>query len=255
MKLLIDLGNSRFKWAFAKGENSNQWQTGSEAISGGGFDVMLNTLWSDVSVPDKVMMSSVISEKYTQQIVSWIQSRWQLSPYLAVSAAEQLGVINCYAKPETLGSDRWAALIGARALSKKPTVIVDCGSAVTIDALAADGRFIGGIIFPGLNLLRQSLAAGTKNISQVSGETNVDTNVDMVPACNTADAVSAGTLHGLVGAIEHMLTHYRHELGKTMDIILTGGNAEVIRPRLSVKTRHEADLVLKGLALMADTVE
>lgn len=106
MKLLIDLGNSRFKWAFAKGENSNQWQTGSEAISGGGFDVMLNTLWSDVSVPDKVMMSSVISEKYTQQIVSWIQSRWQLSPYLAVSAAEQLGVINCYAKPETLGSDR-----------------------------------------------------------------------------------------------------------------------------------------------------
>ena len=103
---------------------------------------------------------------------------------------EQLGVKHCYAQPETLGADRWAALIAVRGLTKTNACIVDCGTAVTVDALAANGEFRGGAIFPGLQLLRASLLRGTGGIHAAEGKS------DSAFGCSTPDAVAAGTLQG-----------------------------------------------------------
>lgn len=242
MKLLVDFGNSCLKWAFVEQEN---WQFGAELVSGAGLGVMLDTIWKQAPLPNQIVVASVAAEERYQELLGWIETHWFLSPDRISACQKQLGVTNCYQKPVTLGADRWAALIAARNISNKPVAIVDCGTAITVDALSADGTFEGGIIFPGLNLLRQSLITGTGNISRYND------NATHFPACSTEDAVAAGTLHGMVGGIEAILEQYRLQLGEDMEVLITGGDAKLVMSHLKGSVISDPNLVLKGLALIA----
>jgi type III pantothenate kinase len=243
VNLLIDVGNSRLKWAFCDADN---WQTGSGTVSGTGFAEVLNNISKDLSAPEKVIIASVADEARVNQINKWVDTNWSLSPVWLSAQRQQLGVSNCYQKPETLGADRWAAIIAAHSLSSKHVVLIDCGTAVTIDILLANGEFDGGIIFPGLSMMRRSLIIGTSNIQSDEGDDSC------IPACSTEDAVAAGTLHGWVGAILRVLDHYGKSLADEKEIIVTGGDAHKLVPFLPADTRLEPDLVLKGLSLIAD---
>jgi type III pantothenate kinase len=126
--------------------------------------------------------------------------------------------------------------------------VVDCGTAVTVDALSADGEFLGGAVFPGLRLLRDSLVQGTAGIPATEGDAT-----DCL-ARSTADGVAAGTLFGLAGAVERLIDEYRRTLGETTRVFLTGGDAPALAARLRAAHTPVPDLVLKGLARIADTL-
>lgn len=245
MNLLIDLGNSCLKWAQG---TSDSWHTGAAAHAGENMQVVLDAAWGKLARPEKILLSSVAAANACDAVQAWCQRHWSLAPVVIQAQAEQLGVKHCYVQPETLGADRWAALIAVRGLTKVNACIVDCGTAVTVDALAANGEFRGGAIFPGLQLLRASLLQGTGGIRNTQGQ------ADAVLACSTPDAVAGGTLHGLIGAVTRLLEEQMHVLGADTQVFVTGGDAPLLLPYLKISAKEVPDLVLQGLARIADTL-
>lgn len=245
MNLLIDLGNSRLKWAqHAPGV----WHADAALIAEEDIASLLDRTWGKISVPRKIVLCSVSRAQTLRAVEEWMLRHWSIKPQVIKAQEEQLGVKNGYRKPETLGADRWAALIGARGLTSAAACVVDCGTAVTVDALSARGEFLGGVIFPGLYLLRASLIRGTAGIDSQAATGNADD----YPARSTADGIAAGSLLGLAGAVERLIHEYRQTLGEAMQIFLTGGDAPQIAARLRMPVTLEPDLVLKGLARIAD---
>ena len=158
------------------------------------------------------------------------------------SQAHAFGVYNAYQQPEKLGVDRWLALVAVRNHYQLPACIVDCGTAITVDLIDADGKHQGGLISPGLTLMKKSLAAGTEALQFH------ETNYDFGPANFTEAAIYSGTLAAAVGLIEHVLT----KQSNAMQLILTGGDAEIIATQLAIKPIIDADLVLRGLAIVLE---
>lgn len=245
MHLLVDLGNSRLKWAQSA---ANTWHTGAAVHAGQRLETVLDGAWGKLARPGRIVMSSVAASETRDALSAWCARHWSLAPVVIHAQPEQLGVRNCYAQPETLGADRWAALIAVRGLTPGSACIVDCGTAVTVDALAASGEFRGGAIFPGLQLLRASLLRGTGGIHAAEGKS------DSAFGCSTPDAVAAGTLQGLIGAVTRLLEEQMRVLGAGTQVFVTGGDAPLLLPHLKIPAKEVPDLVLRGLARIADTL-
>lgn len=246
MNLLVDLGNSRLKWVQ---QTTGQWH--AEAVlldSEENIEILFDTVWGKIAEPRRVVVCSVSNPERIAALGQWTLSRWSVPAHIVRPQAEQLGVKNLYRRPDQLGADRWAALIGARGLTSTAACLVDAGTALTVDAMSAKGDFLGGAIFPGLKLLRESLARGTVAITAEAGEAS-----DCLGR-STEDGVAAGTLFGLAGAVERLVEEYRRTLGESMKIFLTGGDAPWLSPRLRFSSTPSPDLVLKGLARIADTL-
>jgi type III pantothenate kinase len=241
--LLIDVGNSRIKWAWKAPE---AWRSESADLDGGDPIGPCERAWQNAEAPERVVLSSVLDEGRTGELVGWIEHRWPVVVHRVRSQARQLGVTNGYRDPATLGSDRWAALIGARSLSRDSWCVVDCGSAVTVDALSSDGRHLGGVIFPGVKLLRAALHAGTAGVRGNDGRD------DSCLGRATAAGLAAGVLYGLCGAIERLVAEQRRVLGPDARVLLTGGDGPAVASRLGIETTLAPDLVLRGLEQIAD---
>lgn len=239
MNLLVDLGNSRLKWAQS---TDGKWTTGTALHAQQDMAALLDGAWAKFETPKRIVMASVATETPRAALADWCRRRWALEPVAIRAQAEQLGVKHCYAQLETFGADRWAALIAVRGLTQANACIVDCGTAVTVDALAADGEFRGGAIFPGLRLLRESLLRGTGGIYATEGRS------DSALGCSTPDAVAGGTQHGLIGAVTLLVAEQVAALGGQTEVFLTGGDAPLLRAHLKPPMREVPDLVLKGLA-------
>lgn len=245
MYLLVDLGNSRLKWAVS----DSDWRAAAAGHVGGDIPVLLDQVWSGLSAPTAVVMVSVAREETSAALERWVRDRWGIAAHRVRSEAEQLGIVNRYQEPATLGADRWVALIGARAeLPHGALCVASCGTATTIDALAQDDEFVGGVIFPGLELLRQALTTGTAHVRARDGD-----ELSCL-ARSTGDAVAAGTLYGLAGAIERVYHEFEETLAESMKLIITGGDADRIAARLTRPARRVPDLVLKGLDRIARTL-
>jgi type III pantothenate kinase len=171
-------------------------------------------------------------------------ARWRLWPHWLRPGAQAGGVRNSYAQPSQLGPDRWAALVAARRQVPGACVVVNAGTALTVDALDAEGVFRGGLIVPGLNLMRQALAANTARL-QVGGGLFQD-----FPA-NTADAIHSGTIQAACGAVDRL----RHLLGgdhSEVAIILSGGAAPELQQHLRPPVLCRENLVLEGVEVLAE---
>jgi type III pantothenate kinase len=246
MRLLIDLGNSRLKWVLS---DTGEWRTGALAYRGHDVTQVLDDAWAVLPAPTTVVMASVAADGTRRSVETWIESHWRVRSHRVEARPEQLGVVNAYRDPATLGADRWAALIGARAeVPASAAAIVNCGTAVTVDALSAGGEFVGGIIFPGLALLQGALATGTAGVRAMPGDET------SCLARSTADAVAAGTLYGLAGAIERVCSEFEQALGEPLKVLITGGDADRVAPHLIRPARRIPDLVLKGLERIAATL-
>ncbi len=243
MNLVVDVGNHRIKWALAA---PDKWQVGESATHAHGMQGALDQIWRDLPRPDKVVISNVAGLKTMQEMERWIARYWSSRVYAVQAQAELLGVKNYYARPTRLGSDRWAALIAARAMTRAPICLVNCGTALTLDALSAQGEFLGGVILPGLATQRACLLTHTQGVREVEGN-----SADCF-ARSTADGVAAGTFFGCLGAIERIIGEYRRVLGEPMQVLITGGDAAQLLPHLSFTAMPAPDLVLKGLALIAE---
>ena len=139
MNLLVDLGNARIKWARAQ---TGSWQAAAALLGDKPLDELFDSLWADMSVPQKVVVACVANPKILQAMDQWLLGRWSLQAHVVKAQRELLGVKNHYREPITLGADRWAALIAAHRMSTRPVSVVDCGTAVTVDALSAQGDFL-----------------------------------------------------------------------------------------------------------------
>lgn len=246
MWLLIDLGNSRLKWVCSPAPG---WCPGTAAHAGRDVTDVLRDVWGGLEAPRGALAVSVAAQETRAALERWVGERWGIAVHSVRARREQCGVVNRYRDPAALGADRWAALIGARReLPDRGVCVVDCGTAVTIDALSAAGVFGGGVIFPGLALLRRTLTAGTAGIREADGDESSPL------ARSTADAVAAGALYGLAGAVERVCREFEYAQGEPMELLLTGGDAERVAARLTRPARRVPDLVLRGLAGIAETL-
>lgn len=242
MQLLVDLGNSRLKWAL---RDDDRWTSGAVALAND-LRALLDGVWEGQPRPDRVVVASVGDSRARTTLATWLAARWSLDPLFIEARAEQCGVRNGYLAPQALGPDRWAALVGARALGAHAACVADCGTAVTIDALTAEGVFAGGVILPGIRLQRAALSERTAGVRAADG------NDASCLARTTGDAVAAGTVYGIAGAIERVWREFEEALGEEMTLYITGGDADTIAARLSRPFRSVPDLVLRGLARIAD---
>jgi len=242
MRLLIDLGNSRLKWALS---DPPQWRTGVIHYRDRAVVPLLEATFAAHPGVREVWACSVASPDTRETLATWCAEYWSVPPRFITASDGLLGVRNGYRDPAQLGADRWAALIGARGISQTPLIIVDCGTAVTIDAMTGNGEFVGGVILPGLALQRAALARGTAALGTPAGEAL------SCQARSTAEAIGAGTLVGIAGAIERIAAEHRAVLGDAMQVLLTGGDAATLAPRLRFSFTEVPDLVLRGLERIA----
>ncbi len=241
MKILLDIGNSRLKWA---------WQQAHDFFSQGALDYhqahfidRLHQHWQNLPQADSLAIATVSHQSIAERIIDLAKQLWPAIYIIqAQTSAQKCGVKNAYRHPEKLGIDRWLALIAAHHKQPGNCWVVDCGTAITMDYLHADGQHKGGLICPGLHMMRQSLSQNTQLLPAI--EQDYVTGL----ADFTEAAIYSGTLLAASGLIEQSIQN----LDKKARLILTGGDASRIAPHLNHDTHIEPDLVLTGLSLYCE---
>ncbi len=241
--LAIDVGNTRIKWGFYDGAAWSLRGTLATADIADG-DAFRDGL--KASVVDRIVISNVAGSTVAKAIED--KTRFLDKPMTFVAArASQCGVINGYDAPAQLGSDRWAALIAARAAAldaPHPQLVVMSGTALTVDALTADGLFLGGIIVPGLTLMRSALKSGTAQLSALPGQ------YQTFPG-STVNAITSGALDACAGAVQRMFAHLSDKTGDVPRCIGGGGAIDVLAQHLPFPVSINDNLVLDGLLVIA----
>lgn len=245
MKLLLDIGNTTISWTYCDNDVPDEV---SYFVTNLDFlESQFEEAWSVLDAPERILVSSVATRDIRDRLSSWCEARWSMQPQFVTSAASACGVTNAYTVPEKLGSDRWVALIAAVSIYPgKTCCIVDCGTAITFDVVNGDGEHLGGLIVPGLNLMRSSLLERTNIRIDQDDEGNIS-----LLARDTADAVKGGALYAVVASIDRILGDVEDALGCKLIRIITGGDAEKVLPLLRNRCVHEPTLVLQGLLRLA----
>lgn len=241
MKLLVDLGNTRLKWATLK--NRHMQVAGVFAHVGKPLHADVRTGWAELAQVGAVCVASVVAPSREKELDALVRERFGLHAQFVRSPAAALGVRNGYAEPGRLGVDRFLALAALHAQQPRAQVLASVGTALTLDALGADGVHHGGLIMPSPHLMREAVMAGTARVGSVDGDYR-----DMPRS--TADALFSGSLVAAAGAIDRFRVAAQRALGAVPALTLTGGGAEEIAPLIAGAERAN-DLVLRGLALWA----
>jgi type III pantothenate kinase len=189
-------------------------------------------------------------------IRTWSQEHWQIVPVFVRPAAMAAGVVNGYTVPETLGADRWAALIAARHTHSGAVCVIDCGTAITIDLLDASGCHRGGLIAPGIGMMKHALRTATAGIGAADGAEQAGASASSIPLARaTQEAVSSGVLYMARAMLEHAIIDIQAACGVETAIVMTGGDATRLLPLGGIQPLKEPDLVLNGLAILAGELQ
>jgi type III pantothenate kinase len=236
--LVADAGNSRVKWAMHDGQAFTQeaWVA---------LDRMedLAAAWSSLPPPAAVAVANVAGPG-VREALGRLVARWDLEPVWVEGARRQCGVTSLYEDPRQLGPDRWAALIGARQRVRQTCLVVNSGTAMTVDAMSASGEFLGGLIVPGFDLMHRSLGEHTARLTADRGR------FTEFPR-NSADAITSGAVQSLCGAIERMARAIERAGHGRPGLLLTGGAAAAVREPLGMPAQYVERLVLEGLVCIA----
>lgn len=234
MILCLDCGNTRIKWGLCA---HGDWLAHGAVATRTPAD-LLDAL-AAYGEPVQIVACNVAGA----DVKVVLEAAFSMPIQWNAAQPEQCGVRNGYEVPLQLGADRWAALIGARNLHEGPCLVVSAGTATTVDVLDADGQFRGGLILPGLDLMRAALAGNT---AQLPADSGVFADLPR----KTVDAIASGAINATLGAIERM---FRQLKGEGATCLLTGGAAPRLLPHLPLPVRHEPLLVLEGLACVASS--
>jgi type III pantothenate kinase len=241
--LAIDAGNSRVKWGWHDGRG---W-TGIATVSLIEFAAAahhVNPFSVTHENPSRIVISNVAGEGARQLIVNWT-SIFDAEPQWLRGERVRCGVKSLYERAEQLGPDRWAALVAARALEPgRACLVVNAGTATTVDALSAAGEFTGGLILPGVDLMRYVLHEHTGRLPLEEGN-----YVDMPR--NTVDAIESGCREAQAGAVERMF----RRMPPGAACLVSGGGGPALIERLPIACRYVENLVLEGLARIALSAE
>ena len=243
--LAIDIGNTRLKWALYA-----QPQPGSTPLAMGAqfletIDQLADTDWARLPAPARMLGCVVAGEAVRRRVEEQLEL-WDLEPRWVVSAADGGGVRNGYDHPHRLGADRWVALVGARVRMQaqgalRPLLVVMVGTAVTIDAIDLEGRFLGGLIIPGFGLMQRALEMGTAGLKVPTGES-------VAFPTNTSDALMSGGMQAIAGAVERQFRRLQTVCGGAEPLLLmTGGAAVKLAPALDLPHAVVDTLIFDGL--------
>ncbi|MEO7068347.1 MAG: type III pantothenate kinase [Rhodanobacter sp.] len=246
MRLLLDLGNTRLKWALAE-PASQAWVAQGAVDWQDDVAAALASAWAGMALPVEVVAASVVASARETELAAIVFRLLGAAPLWMRTPASACGVINAYPEPQRLGVDRFLALLAAYADQRAPCVVVNVGTALTLDALTADGLHLGGLIAPSPALMQQALSTAAARVPLTREGTVVEL------ADNTADAVASGCWQAAVALVERFAMRMTDRLGGAPSLILGGGDAERLASLLSVPAHVSSDAVLRGLALWATT--
>lgn len=243
MRLLLDLGNTRLKWAL---EDAGRWFAQGAAAWNDGLD-LLATAWRALPGAASVFGASVVDDAREQAVAAQVQALFGLPVDWLRTPASACGVRNAYPEPGRLGVDRFLAMVAAHAAGEGDCVLVGVGTALTLDALAADGRHLGGLIAPGPRLMQQALLGATALVRPRSDGVLVDA------ADNTSDAVVSGCWQAAAALVERFVARMEPRLGASPSVRLDGGDAASLASLLGLPASMVEHGVLHGLAVWAQT--
>ncbi|WP_338115044.1 type III pantothenate kinase [Thiocapsa imhoffii] len=246
MLLLLDVGNTNLCWTRATSDGATARLSSVQRVRhGGAIPLDLLAEWEGYEVPERVILSHVGDPGVVAALTRVVMALWGVRIEFVRTRARFGAVRIAYGEPARFGVDRWLALVAAHALEQRATLIVDAGSAATFDLLLADGRHLGGLILPGVEMMRQSLLAGTQ-IPRIAGEP-----AELTWAQDTGSAVAAGSLLAISALASRLYDRLREEVGAEPKLLLTGGDAERVQPAIERPCEVREDLVLRGLLQVA----
>ncbi|MDY6948002.1 MAG: type III pantothenate kinase [Pseudomonadota bacterium] len=246
MLLLIDIGNTRIKWA--RLANGHIGEQAAAAHAGWSRDDFIQQVLNAGPRAERVFIGNVGGTRMGELAQAAISHAWQLEPRFVHSLATQAGLRNAYPEPAKLGVDRWLAMLGGRALEPRPLCVVSVGTAMTVDGVAASGQHLGGVIVPGPELMVSSLLKNTSDIAQRAANGRAR---DELFADNTLGAIQQGAVQALAALVERAQATLQTQLGQAPVLLLTGGASGRIQAAINPPGREIPDLVLRGLAVVA----
>ena len=240
MKLYLDVGNSRFKWI----QQGQDLATVASSLSA------LKSQWQSIKTDISEIIACSVGKKQTKLQIDTLAKKlfgrhvcWQ------ETSAEGFGVENAYAKPADLGVDRWVALIAARALCPDTAcVVVDAGTAITVDLLDEDGRHVGGVIMAGKMMLVNAIS----NAEQLQGEFSSDVKRANAVCQSTKEAVASGIYFSINGGVRAVIEQQVAQINAKINavpILVTGGDADMIFLD-AANLKFMPNLVLDGLHII-----
>lgn len=238
MKLLVDQGNTRTKWQLV--DNNDQ-------LAGAG-SYLTKEAFPNSALPSREIevvgahISSVADHAARNALRERIHDQWGIDSKFVTSSDAEAKIKNSYHSKETLGIDRLIAAVGARELHQFGNVVViDAGTAVTIDLLTDEGGFEGGVIMPGFDLMRDSLVGNTAGIRVGQKQS------PKVVGKTTSECVHSGSHFGVIGGIEKVVSEILAQTTRPCKVLICGGDAAVIHQSLSFDAQLQADLIFLGL--------
>ncbi|BFM14243.1 pantothenate kinase [Maricurvus nonylphenolicus] len=251
MRLELDAGNTRVKWRLLSGGDAGLEEVVVRGVfaHGGQFT---DVLWQqivlpDAIVPESVCITSVAGDALLQSLLRYSEAHWRQPLSVACVTPQQAGVKNAYADCSRLGVDRWLAILAAFNRRAGAHLVIDCGSAVTVDLVSEAGQHLGGYIVPGLQLMRRALFKDTDAVQVAEGVVSGDCG----PGQNTNEAVNHGLPLMVAGLVAEAKSRLASLSGGPINIWVTGGDAERVLALLPEGAEYCQDLVLDGLAYCA----
>lgn len=249
--LAIDIGNTRLKWAMY-----DTHRPGAALLAHGAeflenIERLAEGAWAGLPRPVHMLGCVVAGDAARSRVQEQLElmPQWEVVPQWVVPSRQEAGVTNGYDHPLRLGADRWVAMIGARhhVLAQgrpRPMIVVMVGTAVTVDAVDAEGRFLGGLILPGHGIMLRALESGTAGLHVPTGE------VCLFPK-NTSDALTSGGTYAIAGAVERLYQHLAAHCGEEPVCIMAGGAGWKMVPSMTRPFQLVDQLIFDGLLVMA----
>lgn len=247
MILVIDVGNTRLKWAWltSTGLSDQQAVVHRDAKPG----MWTAALFESGMKPSRVLVSNVAGPVMAKTLARLAKKVFGVEAEFVTAAPELHGLVNGYLDPKLLGADRWLALLGAWTKTRSALCVVDAGTAVKVDSVDATGHHLGGLIVPGIHMMREALMSKTSDIAKAAEHSTP--SLAGVLANNTIGAVSRGAVFALAGLADRTAEIIEQSTGVKPKLFITGGDAGMITGTMRTRGEIVPDLVLQGLAVIA----
>jgi len=244
--LLVDIGNSRVKWAVL--DDGALTPQRAAAHAGWSVDDWRREVLGQPGIL-RVVAATVAGGDSAQSLREAAHTQLGCDVEFVTTSAEAAGVRNAYPDPRLLGVDRWLAVIAAHHSTHDACCVVDVGTAATIDAVTRDGQHLGGFIVPGPRLMVASLLQGTSDLAAHASASVGDTS--SLFANNTRDAIERGCAVAVAALADRAVQELAGRVGTAPTLLFTGGAAPLVAPYARTPVRLVPDLVLQGLAALA----
>jgi type III pantothenate kinase len=247
MILVIDVGNTRLKWAWlsSTGLSDQQAVVHRDAKPG----IWTTALFQSGQKPQRVLVSNVAGPAMAKTLTRFTKKIFHVDVEFITAEQEFHGLKSGYLDPTLLGADRWLALIGAWTRTRSALCVVDAGTAVKVDSVDASGQHLGGLIVPGIHMMREALMKKTSDIARAAEQSTP--SLAGILANNTIGAVSRGAVFALAGMADRAAEVIEQSTGVKPKLFITGGDAGMITGTMRSHGEIVPDLVLQGLAVIA----